>query len=314
MEAVYQDFRFILSYPKPHPWVAIGHDLKRVSRRPVIAVVAYIGVDAPKVMPLRKGDFLVCDASKLSVKQGSTSAKALLEFDKSGIKVFSVQGLHAKVIASKTFAWVGSANASTNSLEGLIEVSTKVVGSEALRILAWANDLASEDSELSRKDLLELRLIPVRRRQPGPRVDRSPPIVPQSVSHLFFVETSGPASAAAVKIASLDRKVAQGSLFSSGPRAGLTFIEWRSATPRGLKTGNLVIAISSGHVSRPSRVVRISKFPKFDLIWLEEVPSSSKASIKHLRTIVPHLDSDFDKYKLSNKKLIKSVLKLFNLY
>lgn len=278
----------------------------------MIAVVAYIGVDAPEVMPLRKGDFLVCDASKLSVKQGPTSAKALLEFDKSGIRVFSVQGLHAKVIASKTFAWVGSANASTNSLEGMIEASTKVVGSVAMRIQAWANNLASEDAELSRKDLLELRRIPVRRRQPGPMVDRSPKIFPKTVPQIFFLETAGPASAAVERIATIDRRVARGSLFSSGPRAGLRFIEYQDAVPRGLKAGNWVISISSGHVRRPSQVVRISKFPKFALVWLEEVPSRSKASIKHLRTIVAHLDSDFDEYKLSDKKSIKSVLKLFN--
>lgn len=278
----------------------------------MIAVVAYIGVDAPEIMQLRKGDFLVCDASELSIKQGLTRAKALLAYDKSEVRVFSVKGLHAKVIASKSFAWVGSANASTNSREGLIEASTKVVGSEALRILAWANNLASEDAELSRKDLLELSRIPVRRRLPGPRVDRIVKVVPNTMPHLFFVATSGPASRAAVKSAFRDRKVAQGSLYSSGPRVGLKFIEWKGALPHGLKAGSWAIEVASGHVRRPSQVVRISKYPKFVLIWLEEMPSKTKASIRHLRDIVPHLDPEFDEYKLSNKKLIKSVLKLFN--
>lgn len=87
-------------FPLPGgPWPAIRRDLDRPNRRPVVAVIGYIGKDAPTVMRLRKGDILVCDASETAVKGRLTNAAALQSFRKRGVRLFSLSGLHAKVIA-----------------------------------------------------------------------------------------------------------------------------------------------------------------------------------------------------------------------
>ena len=85
------------------PWGKIRPEVARKRRGPIIAAVAYVGVKAHEVMPLRKGDFLICDASTRAIKQGVTSAKALKAFSAAGVQIYSHEGLHAKVIATDPF-------------------------------------------------------------------------------------------------------------------------------------------------------------------------------------------------------------------
>lgn len=110
------------------PWVAITKDVVRKRRGPIVAAISYVGVKASEVLPLRKGDFLICDASERAIKQGVTSAKALASYLRIGVKVFSHEGLHSKVVATESFAWVGSANASRNSRDNLTEASVRIEG------------------------------------------------------------------------------------------------------------------------------------------------------------------------------------------
>jgi len=125
-------------YPDPGPWTHIRRDLVKRGRPPVIAVVGYVGAGAPEVMPLRRGDMLVCDASPAAIKRRLTSTKALRQYDRIGVTVFSLAGLHAKVIAAKSFAWVGSTNASENSRDNLIEASIRIEGTKARTTFDWA--------------------------------------------------------------------------------------------------------------------------------------------------------------------------------
>ena len=80
------------------PWLAITVDVARKKRGPIVAAVSYVGSNAKSVLPLRSGDFLICDASERAVKQGVTSAEALNRYKRNGVRVFSVEGLHSKVI------------------------------------------------------------------------------------------------------------------------------------------------------------------------------------------------------------------------
>ena len=72
-------------------------------------------------MPLKPGSTLVVDASVETVASGGTSPAALCTMLRRGVRIFSAQNLHAKVIAFDERAFVGSANASTNSARYLIE-------------------------------------------------------------------------------------------------------------------------------------------------------------------------------------------------
>jgi phosphatidylserine/phosphatidylglycerophosphate/cardiolipin synthase-like enzyme len=81
------------------------------------AAVAYVGIDAPNLMPLRRGDVLVVNASRGALLARATHPDALAAYLERGVRLFSTPRLHAKVVTTSSEAVVGSANASMNSTQ-----------------------------------------------------------------------------------------------------------------------------------------------------------------------------------------------------
>jgi hypothetical protein len=77
--------------------------------------VAYVGSDAPDLLPLRRGDVLVVNAGRPALLAHATDPEALAAYVAAGVRVYTHSGLHAKVLATSSWAVVGSANASRNS-------------------------------------------------------------------------------------------------------------------------------------------------------------------------------------------------------
>jgi hypothetical protein len=77
------------------------------------AAIAYVTQD---LIGFRKGDTLICDASKRAIKSGQTDAKLLLKLYKNGVTIYSTDGLHSKVILFGRHAILGSANMSGSDL------------------------------------------------------------------------------------------------------------------------------------------------------------------------------------------------------
>lgn len=113
------------------PWADISEVLDK-TRAKVFCAIGYIGKDAPSILRLGEGDVLVCDASDATVKSGSTYPEALLTYAKSGVRIYSVSGLHAKVIVTSGTAWIGSMNASESS-RNLIEAAIRLENSQMVR-------------------------------------------------------------------------------------------------------------------------------------------------------------------------------------
>lgn len=98
------------------------------SERIITAAIAYIGSPATQHLPLSAGSSIIVDASDRMVRAGSTDPRVLLAWVKSGVKVYSLANLHAKMILadsasadSPSFLAVGSANASSASANRLYE-------------------------------------------------------------------------------------------------------------------------------------------------------------------------------------------------
>ena len=89
-------------------------ELTRVSKLqgPRYAALAFIGADAPDMLALEDGDVLVCNASEGAIRNGVTNPQALREFSDRGVQLYSCASLHAKILAVRNSAAVGSANAS----------------------------------------------------------------------------------------------------------------------------------------------------------------------------------------------------------
>jgi hypothetical protein len=83
------------------------------------AAIAYVADDAS--LSFGQGDVLVTDASDASIMGARTSPKLLRDAHRRGARLYSVPGLHAKVVCIGRHAVVSSANASANSRHGLVE-------------------------------------------------------------------------------------------------------------------------------------------------------------------------------------------------
>ncbi|EHI43356.1 hypothetical protein OPAG_06634 [Rhodococcus opacus PD630] len=94
----------------PSPWPHITRAIR--VRGPRRAAIAYLGEDAPTLLPLRAGDLLVVNASRAAVRAHVTSPIALAYYVEAGVRVLSSPNLHANVIATNRRAVIGSANAS----------------------------------------------------------------------------------------------------------------------------------------------------------------------------------------------------------
>lgn len=297
-------------FPAPGPWPNIRKDLEKPSRRAVVAAVAYIGADAPSVLPLKRGDILVCDASPLSIKSNMTSADALAKYHRRGVTVFSMPGLHAKVIASSTWAWIGSANASDNSENNLIEASVRVTKDAARRMQKWANSLASEDRELELADIRALQKIPRDKIRSGPRKTTRPHEFPKILPRVVFEETGATLTAAEENAVENDKSKAKAAARASGAQSGLEFI-WLEGT-RKVREGDWVVDIRNGRVRYPAQVVRIAKRGTANIVWLSQVSTPNRPTISQLRKLVPELEDSFCEQVTTLPATLKKIQSLFS--
>lgn len=96
------------------PWPTIIKALRKQDGR-AIAAVAYV---TKRLLPLRRGDVLVCDASRYSVTSGATDPRVLLAYLRAGVRLWHHPNLHAKAVVRGRVAVVGSANSSNASSSG----------------------------------------------------------------------------------------------------------------------------------------------------------------------------------------------------
>jgi hypothetical protein len=95
--------------------------------------IAFLGVDAPDLLALKRGDVLVVNASANALGQGATDPEAMAAFIERGVRVYSSDHLHAKVIAGPRAAIVGSMNASATSRSRLNEAAVVTTEVAAVR-------------------------------------------------------------------------------------------------------------------------------------------------------------------------------------
>jgi len=93
----------------------------RQSRSPGAVAVAYFGQGAAKLLPLQRGNRLVVDASDGAVKSGQTCPTELKRLASKGVRIYTIQNLHAKAFVFGTRAFIGSANVSHHSAGTLVE-------------------------------------------------------------------------------------------------------------------------------------------------------------------------------------------------
>lgn len=131
-------------------WPAITAQLASAKKRRIV-VSAYLGSGASKLLPLRKRDTLVVNGSLQTLKTGATNPYELDRFLKRGVKCYSVEALHSKLCIADDYVIIGSANASMNSHQSLIEASLLLKsGAIADEVEDWIESLPLEPIDAKR--------------------------------------------------------------------------------------------------------------------------------------------------------------------
>jgi hypothetical protein len=99
----------------------LWNEIKRLagSRGKQRAAVAYVSDDT--IVKFGEGDLLVADATDGAISSGQTSALLIEKAFERGTQVFSLEGLHSKVMLFGDTAVIGSANISKNSVNLHVE-------------------------------------------------------------------------------------------------------------------------------------------------------------------------------------------------
>jgi hypothetical protein len=139
-------------------WPTLSKLAKGAAKR---AAIAYVSSD--EHIQFGDGDILICDASPNAVKAGQTVAAVLKRAYDRKATLFSLPGLHAKIVLLNDKALIGSANASGSSANDLIEAGlltdqTKIVAMAQ----SFVNQLASQATKIDdrrRKHLLSIKVV-----------------------------------------------------------------------------------------------------------------------------------------------------------
>jgi hypothetical protein len=265
-------------------WPVIKAQIKRSKNtQQIFAAIAYIGADGTKIMPLRRGDVLVCNASDAAIKQGSTSAKALKTFFDRGVRIFNEPRLHGKVVVFPKKVFVGSANVSTRSMDILFEAvvettDPKIIGSS----LRFVQGLAQEISKIDREEMKRLQGLPVAKLPPPPPMSKSWLELPKQVSILKVVPVQDTAhSAKTEEQINANMKSVRSEFFKSGSRADIQTLDWSSKFWSEVKPNMWIITVDrNGRMSCPKQVIKLSKVAKtYGVVWLAK-PKQTRNSAK----------------------------------
>ena len=139
------------------PWPQITKAIRRAAGAAHVGV-AYLGRGGSELLPLKRGSTLVVDASDASVRAGRTCPDELLKLFRRGVRVFTVDNLHAKVFVTPGVLFVGSANASRASANNLLEAALMTTHPSIVTAAReWVESLAAV--ELGDEYLRRLALI-----------------------------------------------------------------------------------------------------------------------------------------------------------
>ena len=300
-------------------WPVVKAQIKRSKNtQQIFAAIAYIGADGTKIMPLRRGDVLVCNASDAAIKQGSTSAKALKTFFDRGVRIFNEPRLHGKVVVFPKRVFVGSANVSTRSRDVLHEAVVETTDPKIIKSsLRFVQRLAQEISQIDRKEMKRLQGLPVARTSQIDLPQRVlPPLlkVPKQVPllKLYPLEFDYLSKAVESKIRATTKSV-RSDFFKGGNRADIEGQEWSADWWSSIKPGMWYIGVTeSGRLYQPKKVIKLSKVTsRTGVMWLAK-PKLGKSFIQN-RDLLQKLNFNWhdEKPLVLKEEETRALLKLF---
>jgi hypothetical protein len=301
-------------------WPIIKEHIKKSKKsQQIFAAVAYVGSDAARIMPLRRGDVLVCNASDAAIEQGSTSAIALKSYFNRGVIIFNEPRLHGKLVVFPKRTFVGSANVSSRSRDSLFEAVVEttdptVVGSSQRFVEHHAHAV----SRLDHEDIKRMQRIPVKRPEPLPPPPPLPLLrIPKQVPLLKLVPVEFFNYSYAVKNEiGQQRKSIRNDFFDGGRSADVEAEEWHSDWWRVIQPDMWYVGVTKlGRIYKPKQVIKLSKVTKNrGVLWLA-VPKEGKNFVKDQMILSRHgFKWDGTNHLVLRKKETEAILNLFRNY
>lgn len=260
-------------------WPAISKLAKNSLKR---AAIAYVSSD--EHIQFGEGDLLVCDASTNAIRSGQTSASVLKRAFERNATVYSLPGLHAKVVLLNEKALIGSANASDSSARNLIEAAL-LTDQPSIVTMAQSlvNQLASQATILTEKKIDRLLSIKVERRTPTNRTKGN--IKTRIGNHKNWIirtteiltDISREQEAVEASVERLQDKL-------GNPRSSVSWVRWigRSRFRREVGEGDWMIQMWSPHgrklptdIYERMPILDREEIDKATYIYYEEFPKSN---------------------------------------
>lgn len=260
----------------PDPWSHITRAIGTRGAR--YAAIAYLGHDAPELLPLRAGDLLVVNASRAAIRAHATSPVVLAHYLDKGVRILSSPTLHAKVITTNRRAVIGSANASANSVyseDAAVITDDPQIVADARNFIDAITEVTEVNSTFIENALLEWeigRAVPV----PGVSGRINNPesdFLPTPVTRMFIKHIVDDHSNLSDE-AKLESRQPQ-KRTSAGPTVKYQLQSLRLDKPNNIKRDDVIVLISSDNewIHAPAVVTSESiQFPQ------------SGGAILHLRT------------------------------
>lgn len=137
---------------------ALWSEIRRLAGRSrrLTAAVGFVGRRPDGLLRWPRSSVLIADLSEGRVREGSSSARGALRLVRKGVEVWSLQGLHAKVLLFDRHAVVGSMNLSEESRERLEEGGVVLSGAELRGVREYLRRLQHEAIQMS-EDILRER-------------------------------------------------------------------------------------------------------------------------------------------------------------
>jgi hypothetical protein len=133
-------------------WRLITQTFKSHPSKSMVAV-AYFSQNAAIMLPLKKGSTLLVNASEKAVKSGQTCPAELLKLYYKGVKVYSLENLHAKIYVVGNTLLIGSANVSGNSSklqEAIIKTNDRQAVNDAKAFIERHCNIEMGEDQLTR--------------------------------------------------------------------------------------------------------------------------------------------------------------------
>jgi hypothetical protein len=264
----------LLSY---NLWPTISKLAKNSVKR---AAIAYVSNDVH--LQFGDGDLLVCDASQAAIKAAQTDAQVLKRAFDRGATLYSLTGLHAKILLLNEKAIIGSANVSGMSASNLVEAALLTDQPSVVAMAqALVGQLASQAILLTEKRLNSLLEIDVIRRpvQRGSLKRR-----PKTIEKKYRTWVVG--TTEILKDLPEDQDVVESAAEKmkqdlTNPRSSVRWVRWtgRSAFREQCRTGDWLIQMwksnerkTPSHVYERMPIVGREEFKTATYIYYEEFP------------------------------------------